>query len=235
MRAPYTFVPPPLTKYLLRPGTLLSLLRSRFVQHAKDAFNLAMYKFSSKPGYLKGARFKLHRSSIVPTAKAMHVAMSEALARGDKDALRAVVCQRLYNQLAPSIDARRKGQRFEWSLVGYTRSHAYPRLVDHKIMMMQNPGGGPTAVWRQAVVAISSRQRLVEHDDNLAGVEVVGSARETNSLEYLIMVASVDGRTFQTRDWRIFGYAEEATPESWKEEMRSIEEMEQDRLKKYKS
>lgn len=173
-----------------------------------------MYQISTKPTIFGRAKWKADRSKLVPMAKAMHREMSEALARGDKPGLRRLLSEGTFKKLAASIDARRRGRRFGWELVRYTKA---PWIADHKVnvMPLPFPGVAPPAI-RQVVVAIPSRQRLVEFDDTRGGAVVEGSERERDMLEYVVLVQVIDAKTREPSEWRLWGTTKETTLQEWR-------------------
>lgn len=202
-------------------------------QKAIDYFGIFMYGFSSKPKWWKGATFKRNKAQIVPTAKALHVTMSEALARGDKLALHNVCTSQLYSQLSVAVERRPPHKRYGWELVRYNMSPLYPRVVDDKIAMLSAGQG----TLRQAVVAIASRQRRVEYDDSPKGRGrvVPGSEKEADLVEYVVLSACIDQETHIQKEWRVFGTIKPTTLEGYESEKALLKEAEDAELAKYRT
>ena len=226
-----TFVRPPLSQFPRSPSKL-----SRFVyvwakQKIMDFASLVLFKISTKPSFFKGATFKLHKKQIIPTAKAMHSTMCEALARGDRRALKAICCTPLYSRLGGIIEGRPRGKRYGWELVRYNKTLVYPRVVDDKLIMM---GVGMLA--RQAVVAIASRQRRVEYDDSPAGRGrvVPGSEKGVDLMEYVVLTSTINSRTNRQNEWLLYGTIKPTTLESYEADKATLAELERTQLEKYK-
>lgn len=216
---PMTFVTPPLSRYPRDggPGKFLRFAYLAAKNRVMNYANLVGQKMLSKPSFTKGPRFKIRKSAVVPAAKALHIQMSEALARGDKEVLRRICTQELYQTLAGTIDARPKGQRTEWELVKYSGLGS-TRLTDDKIALMPITQTDNRVV-RQSVVSISSVQRMARYDDAKGGVKIPGSEKERHMLEYIVLTANVDHqKTWQQGEWKIWGTLPETTLESFAEE-----------------
>ena len=149
-------------------------------------------------------RFRARRRAAVPTAKALHAQMSEALAAGDKETLRRVCRPEFFRILAGAIDSRPRGQRAEWELVRYKDKMRYPRLADFRAMYQQGASGKGTdmTLMKQAVVSISSVQRIARYD---GGAKIPGSEREQHMLEHIVLQAEVSDKTFEAGPWKIWG------------------------------
>lgn len=171
----------------------------------------AALKFSSKPTIFKRARFKGKRSTLIPTAKALHRSMAQALAAGDKDTLNKITSRKLSGALLASIDKRPRGLRYGWELVRYTNKLFYPSIRSHKMSPVSRDREAP--IIRQVVVAISSKQRRVVYDAQ--GAVVPGSEKEMDVVENVAMACIVDGRTWEQGEWRVIGTVKPTTYEGW--------------------
>ena len=210
IESPGTFVPLPLSKAPSGIANFFEYYWARIRFRAVDIFSLFAIKMGSKPSYFKKARFTLNRTSVIPTARALHRTMSEALASGDKETLQKVCATQLYLDLCRAIDQRPRGRRYGWEVVRYTRPLRFPRIVDHKLAIFGDAASGAPGI-RQAVVAISSRQRRVEYDDARGGAAVPGSEREMDVVEYLVINRTVDMKTYAQSDWRVWGTLNETS------------------------
>jgi protein MBA1 len=195
-----------------------------------DAGTRLGYRFSSKRGLFKPALYKPQTAKLVPTAKALHRAMYEALARGDKEGLHKVCGVELRNRFERAIDGRDPGRRFEWELVRYNKTlWGYPRIVDNKLNAIPIPDQRPNSrppFLRQVVVAIASTQRRVQYDHSKAGGGRVvrGSEVEVDVVENVVMACTLDRDTYVATDWKIIALVDETTPEKWTQEMELVRE-----------
>ncbi|RYP07166.1 hypothetical protein DL764_002713 [Monosporascus ibericus] len=216
---PTTLVAPPLWRYPRQPSKFVHMLwlhlKARF-----DAFkSLVGFKVMSAPKLLMSRpRFKAQRASAIPTAKALHVQMSEAFAAGDRESLRSICSTELHRSLVEAIDARPRGVRTEWELVKYDKTWYYPRLADWRIAMLPRQTGGMTTI-KQAVVSISSVQRLARYDDTKGGAKINGSERVRHMLEHIVLQADINDKTYEHGPWRLWGTIPESTYESYLQEI----------------
>ncbi len=178
-------------------------------------------KIMSKPSILKRARFKPKRSVLVPTAKALHRSMAEALASGDKNTISRICSRQLGASLLASIDARARGRRYGWELVRYTNKLLYPSIKSHKMSPLGREKGAP--IVRQAVVAISSKQRRVQYDAK--GEVVPGSEKEIDVVENVTIACVIDARTWEQGEWRLVGTIHHTTLQGWEEEKQLLKVM----------
>ncbi|CAK7223682.1 hypothetical protein SBRCBS47491_005290 [Sporothrix bragantina] len=231
-RFPQTFVPPSMGQYMSEPTMFAKMfwwgLKARF----SDYFAELSVRLQSKPSLLKGPVFKPNRKAIGPMTKNMHYQMLEATASGDLRTLRRLLTMTHYDEIAALVARRPRGQRCQWELLSYKGK---PKIVSNKIVMI--PGAVPTYI-RQVVVAIRSRQRFTwTMDESVANAGNNGSNRrrganastpatppnpprvvEKDVKENIVMVATLNRTTWQTLDWRIFGFMTDTTPESWQHE-----------------
>ncbi|KAK3905001.1 hypothetical protein C8A05DRAFT_31210 [Staphylotrichum tortipilum] len=177
-------------------------------------------KFSSKPTIFKKAQLKAKRSTIIPTAKALHRAMAEALASGDKHTLNKICSRKLAAPLLASIDARPRGRRYGWE-IEYTKKLRYPSIKSHRMSPLSRERYGP--IVRQAVVAISSKQRRFQYDAK--GQVVPGSEKTVEVIENLTMACIIDSKTWTQGEWRIVGTVKPTTLEGWVEEKTLLKQM----------
>ncbi|KAK4242045.1 hypothetical protein C8A03DRAFT_40611 [Achaetomium macrosporum] len=211
---PGTFVLPPLSGF---PKSLIQKLR--FLGYwclvkGQEIITNAAVKFTSKPSIFTRAAFKAKRSALIPTAKALHRTMAEALASGDRDTINRICTRKFAGTLVASIDGRPRGRRYGWELVGYTNKLFYPSVKSHRITPISREKYAP--IIRQAVVAISSRQRRVEYDAR--GQVVPGSEKEIEAVENVVVVCLVDPKTWTQSEWRLLGTVKPTTLEEWKQE-----------------
>jgi protein MBA1 len=140
--------------------------------------------------------------------------MAEALASGDRDTINRICSRKLAATLIASIDGRPRGRRYGWELVAYTNKLFYPSVKSHRLTLASNEKKSP--ILRQAVVAISSRQRRVEYDAR--GQVIPGSEKEIEAVENLVLMCTYDHRTWTQGEWRILGTIKPTSAEQWKHE-----------------
>ncbi|KAI1766004.1 hypothetical protein GGR53DRAFT_236056 [Hypoxylon sp. FL1150] len=219
---PETLVAPPLSRYPREPSKFFKMLWLHVRARAQSLWAVISLKITSQPKiFTSKPLFKFRKSAAIPTAKALHIQMSEALAVGDKNTLRSICTPELYVTLAATIDSRPKGTRAEWELVRYEKKWRYPRVADRRVGYQPLHDGGMQLL-KQVVVSIASVQRIARYDDTAGGRKIPGTERVRNMTEHLVLQAEVDGTTFEARPWRIWGTLSEATYESYKTEVDNI-------------
>ncbi|EQB58946.1 hypothetical protein CGLO_00734 [Colletotrichum gloeosporioides Cg-14] len=197
MLLPGTFVPLPLAS---TPKPYYPYLLARFKQRAKDLM--------------------FQTSSIVPTAKALHQQLAEALAAGDKDTLRQICVPHLYETLSATISRRKATHKLTWELLAYD---GRPKLLSHRLAML--PPAGKSPLLQQAVVGIVSRQRLGRVDKQ-TGEPVPQSMRVEKLDEYLVLSRSLDPQSYKPGKWIVWGNTKVTTMKSWKAEEAQVAAME---------
>lgn len=220
-------------QYLSQPSVFAKMFWWSLKARVSDYFAELSVRMQSKPSFLKGAVFKPNRKAIPPMAKNMHYQMLEATAAGDTATLRRLLTTSHLDEIAGLISRRPRGQRCQWELLSYKGK---PKIANNKIVMI--PGPVPVYI-RQVVVTIRSRQRFTWTMDEVAAAGAQGNNKarrkaaaaaaaanppreprvvEKDVKENVIMVAMLDRTTWQTADWRIFGFISDTTPESWLQE-----------------
>ncbi|KAK1590734.1 uncharacterized protein LY79DRAFT_198087 [Colletotrichum navitas] len=218
---PGTFVPAPFSQLDKSPAALWEYGVSLVKQRAKDLLAIFGAKVSSMPTWTSRPRARLDRAKLVPEAKALHLRLGEAMAAGDKNALREICTPRLYETLSATVSRRRPGERLTWELLRYT---ARPRVVSHKLAVMPPVGRGP--VIQQVVVAISSAQRLGKIDRATGQPLAKTGLRVQNQTEYLVMTRQFDSKTWEPKKWAVWGNTKATTLEDWRLEEKGIQHME---------
>ncbi|KAI0805086.1 hypothetical protein GGR55DRAFT_656976 [Xylaria sp. FL0064] len=203
---PYTVVRPPLWRFPRNPITFTKMVWLLAKNRATSlGAQLGVYFVSmEKPsGGYRWPIFRPRKRAAIPTAKALHVQMSEAVAAGDKETLRHICTPGLFQTLAGAIDARPPHVRNEWELVRYVNRMYYPRLADFRITYQNGPNA---KLVKQAVVSIASVQRLTRYDDAKWGAEgKPAAARERHMVEHIVLQAEVHDKTFVTESWKVWG------------------------------
>ncbi|KAB5559968.1 hypothetical protein GE09DRAFT_1115127 [Coniochaeta sp. 2T2.1] len=219
---PMTWVRPPLSRF---PRSW-DYLKAYITTKARDLATRIGIEFSSKPTFFKKRLYKAHTRKLVPLAKALHINMYEAVAKGDKATLRTVCGTAMADSFVRLIESRLPGRKYGWELVRYNwKAWGYPRVVDHKLI----PSAGdpmnpykPGDIIRQVVVAIASRQRRVEYEftrESKEWREVPGSEKEVDVVENVVLNQALDRRTFAPLgEWKIISLVGEMTPEKFREE-----------------
>ncbi|KAI1392218.1 uncharacterized protein F4822DRAFT_120114 [Hypoxylon trugodes] len=202
---PGTLVSPPIWRYPKQPDKFVKMLWVVFRSYTQTLWSTLTMKILSQPTILLSRpRFKFHKSAAVPTAKALHVRMSEAIAAADKEILRGICTSELYQTLAATIDSRPRGTRTEWQLIHYDQKWRYPRIADWRVgyKPLQN---GDMQLVKQAIVSISSVQRIARYDDTKGGIKIAGSDRSRRMVEHLVLQANMDKLTYESDPWKIWG------------------------------
>lgn len=219
---PETLVAPPLSRYPRQPTKFAQMLWLHLRARAQSIWTVVSLKATSQPKiFTSRPLFKFHKSAAIPTAKALHVQMSAAMAHGDKDTLRSICTPELFMTLASTIDSRPKGTRVEWDLVRYDKRWRYPRIADWRVGYQPQPDGSMRLL-KQAVVSIASVQRITRYDDAKGGVKIPGSERVRHMTKHLVLQAEVDNVTYEPHPWHIWGSLSEATYESYKADVENI-------------
>ncbi|KAF2968695.1 hypothetical protein GQX73_g4884 [Xylaria multiplex] len=222
---PYTIVPPPLWRFPLSPVTFSKMVwmlaKNRAVAWGSL---LGVYFVSMRKKGFGWPLFKANKRSCIPAAKALHVQMSEAVALGDKETLRRICTTELFQTLAGAIDSRPPGVRTEWELVRYDNKLVYPRLTDFRVTYQPGPSGKGMLLIKQAVVSISSVQRLTRYDEANGGQRIPGSERERYMTEHLVLQAGVKDGTFESEPWKIWGTLPEMSYETMRDDTAMYQE-----------
>jgi protein MBA1 len=201
-------VTPPITRFPLSSPSKLAHMIWLVAKNRAMTWGslLGIYFISSQKNGFSWPPFRANKGSCIPAAKALHAQMSEATAVADKETLRRICAGELFQNLAGGIDSRPPGIRTEWELVRYDSKWRYPRLADFRVSYQ--PMGSSKSGMRllkQAVVSISSVQRLVRYDETKGGALVPGSERERHMLEHVVLQSIVDQKTFESGPWKVWG------------------------------
>ncbi|KAK4189179.1 hypothetical protein QBC35DRAFT_151992 [Podospora australis] len=212
---PGTLVRPPLSRWPNDAKSWVRFLWEILKVRTMEAFVNSGIKFQSKPSILKRAIVRRNKSAAVSAAKALHRQLAEALATGDKETIQKVCIKKLSTSLIATVDARPRGRRYGWELVEYTQQFWYPSIRSFRMVPVLKGKDAP--IQKQAVVAISSKQRRVEYDDSRKGQGkmVPGSEKEVDVVEYVTIGAMMDGRTYESDAWKIVGLIKATSPEDW--------------------
>ncbi|KAI1322649.1 hypothetical protein F5Y16DRAFT_386015 [Xylariaceae sp. FL0255] len=226
MLLPSTIVPPPMSRW---PRNFSQLSHFLYILSANRLINLrstlGIWFLSATGGKLRWPRpkLKLQRSSAIPAAKALHQQMYEAAAAGDKDSLRRFCSMEWVQHLANGIDRRPKHIKSEWELVEYTNKWKYPRLADFRTGYQPIGTTGMRLV-KQAVVSISSVQRLSRYDVKKKGERLVGGD-EKEMIEHVVIQSVIDEQTWECGPWRVWGVLPEQTYEQMANDRKLFQEV----------
>lgn len=172
----------------------------------RDQFSLLILKFSSpkEKGFMRRS-VKLSRSTITPSALALHQQMYTSFAEGDIASLRKVCCDGLFDSFKARIGTRSRGEIVRWELVQYNKT---AKLVSNRGATYPKQG----ASVRQAVVRISSRQKLTRLRNVNGNLGIVpGSGKEKDVVEYLVLQKLYD--KWNEGPWQVWGTTRETTLE----------------------
>jgi protein MBA1 len=148
--------------------------------------------------------------------------MLEGLASGDRMMINKSCARQLATNLLMSIDSRPRGRRYSWELVKYTNKLFYPSIKSHRMVPIDRERGAP--IIRQAVVAISSKQRRGVYDAE--GRVIPGSEKEMDVVEHVAMATMVFPKEgYMQQDWRLIGIIQPSTLESWDKTQKIMEEV----------
>ncbi|OTA80847.1 hypothetical protein M434DRAFT_401585 [Hypoxylon sp. CO27-5] len=229
---PNTFVAPPLWRYPRQPSKFAHMLWLNVKARAQSLWAIMSMKMLSQPTMIfSKPLFKFHKSAVIPTAKALHVQMSEAIAAGDKETLRSICTPELFQTLAATIDSRPRGVRAEWELVRYDQRWRFPRIADWRVGYQPLHDGSMKMV-KQAVVSIASIQRIARYDDSKGGIKIAGSQRVRPMIEHLVIQAVVDKTTYESAPWKIWGTLSEMTYEEYLADVENLQAIMSDQVGK---
>jgi protein MBA1 len=183
------------------PRDLFKLQLQRLKRKSSDVLMMGIYWFTHRKAGLK-LRFR----QTAPTAVALHRQMYTAFAEGDVKTLRRICCEGLNDSFAARIHGRGK-EKVQWELVKYNKR---PRVMSNKAASLPRDGSGV----RQAVVRISSRQRLTRYGAN--GKIIPGSGKEKDVVEYVVIQKIL--LNGQEGEWQVWGTTGESTLEQIEEE-----------------
>lgn len=202
---PKTMVTPPLRKWLKtkqyrHPKYVWEVLKNWFQSWG----SLVLLKFQSSPPEWQNVfkfRYEWRRKAIIPAAKQLHIKMSEALAKGDKDTLRSICTMEYYAKLASVIDRRPPGTRMTWKLVRYREKSGYPRLASDMSGTFPLPGSTRMRCIRQVVVSIASSQYITQQKPG----ETSPKHRGTSLVENIVLTSDINQDTWKQSEWKIWG------------------------------
>ncbi|KAI2619717.1 hypothetical protein GGR54DRAFT_603412 [Hypoxylon sp. NC1633] len=229
---PNTLVAPPFWRYPRQPSKFVHMLWLHAKARAQSLWGVLSMKLMSQPTIiLSKPLLKFGKSAAIPTAKALHIQMSEAMAAGDKETLRSICTPELFQTLASTIDSRPKGVRAEWELVRYDQTWRYPRLADWRVGFQPMHDGTSKAI-KQVIVTIASVQRIARYDIPKGRVKIPGSERVRHMTEHIVMQATIDITTWENGPWKIWGTLPETTYENYVTELENLQALIDDQVGK---
>lgn len=187
------------------PLTHLKYQWKRLLYRFRDQLSLFALKYSSpkEKSWFKRS-IKLSRSTIMPTAVALHRQMYTSFAEGDAATLRKICTDGIYDSFRSRIGNRARGEKVVWELVKYNQRS---KLISNRAMRLPIEG----AAFRQAVVRIASRQKLTRWVKAKGGEMQVapGSGKERDVVEYVVVQRQYE--RWEEGEWRIWGTTKETT------------------------
>ncbi|KXJ94203.1 hypothetical protein Micbo1qcDRAFT_159245 [Microdochium bolleyi] len=219
---PGTLVTPPLRDFPKSPRDFFHFLWVIFKTRLATTGANVGAKIMSRDGFWGKTKLNLGRSQAVPTAKALHVQMSEAVAAGDAETLRTICYPELAERLIGQIQRRPRGIRYEWQLAKYNSTVSFPRLADFRAVTMPAAAGGQNQLVKQAVVSIASTQTIARYDDNNAGQLVPGSQRTLELIEHVVLQSNVNMATWIATPWKIWGTISHSTYQDYLDEQEGV-------------
>ncbi|KAI1258914.1 hypothetical protein F5Y18DRAFT_411817 [Xylariaceae sp. FL1019] len=197
-----TMVPPPIRRWSRSPGEFFRMSKLVGTMRMRQILSHLGLKFMSMPTFFSWPVLKFNKGACVPTVKAMHVMMNEAVASGDVGTLRNICAMEWYEVLAGGIQTRPKNTTMEWELVNY---HHEPRLASFMVNF-QPPTypGEPMMLIKQAIVCIESTQRLSKVVNG-----VKEPAKPKTIREFIVVQAEIDQKTYESGPWKIWGLVNE--------------------------
>lgn len=216
---PCTFVPLPLSQCPRTPSDFVQYQWNRAKLWLVAAASVLNVRLRSMPDWRTRPQWKARRSAIAPTAKAMYREVLEAFAAGDRDALRRLCVPDFAKKLIAAVDRREPRQSVRFQLVKYNKPLFYPRLCSRQIQPV-NPFDRDMLM-EQAVVAVCSTQQASRHDA-ATGDMVPGSLKLQDKIEYVILSRQINGKTFETDRWRVWGTTSATTLQECLDEQAAI-------------
>ena len=196
--------------FIRRPISYLKYQLKHIGYRLRDRFSLFILWISSpkETSWYKRS-VKLSRSTLTPTAIALHRQMYTSFAEGDVVALRKICTDGLYDSFRARIGNRAKGEEVVWQLVDYNQRS---KLISNRAARLPIDG----AAVMQAVVKIASRQKLTRSVKGKSGMEVVpGSGKEKDVVEYVVLQKQYDN--WREGEWQVWGTTQETTLEDIEE------------------
>ncbi|KAI6247263.1 hypothetical protein HI914_04264 [Erysiphe necator] len=194
------------------PSAVLAIERIRLLSRFRDFLSLLLCKFTSPK--VKGfwnRSFNLNRSSLVPTAIALHRQMYTAFAEADDITLRNICLDGINDNFRNRIAHRPREEKVTWELLKYSKT---PKLISNRAA--KTPING--MILRQAVVRICSKQKLTRYT-KIRGTtkfeQIKGSGKEKDVVEYIVIQRVYE--QWKPQNWMIWGTAQETSLEDLEE------------------
>ncbi|KAG9254157.1 uncharacterized protein F5Z01DRAFT_674472 [Emericellopsis atlantica] len=207
---PKTFVSLPIHKYLGPEFFQYSWLR--FKAWAQVCASNLVLKWQSADTTFGRAKWKMNKSRIPPAAQALYRDLLEAFAAGDVATIEKVATPAFGKKYIHAIQKRKPGETMSFE-IEFNKGWLYPRLMSY--MATNVSPTDDLLMGEQAVVAISSIQRLHKGDD----------VKEQRVLEYVVVRREFRrGAYLPVSQWRIWQTTKPTTLESWNEAESSFNE-----------
>lgn len=170
-------------------------------------------KWTSRPAW------KARRGRIPTAAKAMYRDVQQAFAAGDRAAIAALCTPHFASQLLSALERRPRSQRVQLEM-RYTKPFFYPRLKNHLIGAF-NPFDRHT-LREQAVVAVSSFQKMTREDVRGGGATVDRVSKVFDKVEYVVLTRDVSAKSYESTPWKIWGTTTTTTLEQSKQQYEDL-------------
>ncbi|RDW77403.1 hypothetical protein BP6252_05456 [Coleophoma cylindrospora] len=201
---PGTFITPSGSKrpsLFQDPKGLFKLQWWRLRFRVRDVFSSLVLVWSSprKESWYR-RMVKINRSQIAPSAVALHQTMYTAFAEGDTTTLRKICTDGIHDSFRARIASRPRGEKTAWEIVRYNKR---AKLMSNRAARLPLDGWAV----RQAVVRISSRQKLTRYRAN--GTIVPGTGKEKDVVEYVVIQKMYSG--WKDQEWKVWGTTDVTT------------------------
>jgi protein MBA1 len=223
------FVPLPLSRWPRKPNEFFQYLWAVTKSSWRARLVTWGMRLKSLPKGSLRPQFKTQARQIVPTAKALHRRLNEAIAAGDLPALRDLCHEPLYDILSRTIEGRPAAARaggMTWEVVEYHSPWTLPRLVFQRASLTPESRYGQ----QSAIVAFDTTQRLTRRDPR-TGEVAEGGVKEQRKRENMVLMRSVDITSgYQPEEWKVWGFEPETTLKAYVDMDRGTKALEQSEL-----
>ncbi|RDA89030.1 hypothetical protein CP532_0648 [Ophiocordyceps camponoti-leonardi (nom. inval.)] len=206
---PGTFISHPVSQYPKNLPEKWQYQVARTRTWVGEIASVLTLKITSMRSWTKRPRWKARRSSIPPTAVALHRQALEAFAAGDREALRRICVGNYADRLIASLDRRPKREGVRFSFQPGPWSLWYPRIKSHFVVALDS-----SVMLEQAVVAMSSTQKMSKYVLS-TGQAIPGSLKLQDKVEHVVLTRLVDLVTYDSKPWKLWGIVSPTTLEEY--------------------